>query len=291
MDGIHSAFSLIGKGGFTMFILVGLSVYALAVVIFKFWQFYKSNLFAEGFAEPALLELRRGNFKVAMQQLQAIHGPVARVAEAAVVAVADRNMTREDKEAEVSRVGLLQMRDLESQMKGLSMAANISPLLGLFGTVAGMITAFSRLEEAGSRVDPSVLAGGIWEALITTGGGLAVAIPALAAYHILDGIIDKVRASMKDVAVRILAVDEALRLAEIHDQKVASLEEQRKLIRQEHEERAQEIESKASEIQQWQEELRQFHEQLEAERKEIREKISSPGTSATLRLLSPRYGS
>ena len=68
----------------------------------------------------------------------------------------------------------------------------------------GMVSAFSEIAEAGSRVDTSLLAGGIWEALITTIGGLAVAIPALAAYHILDGYIEKTRNLMKDYAIQTL---------------------------------------------------------------------------------------
>ena len=65
-----------------------------------------------------------------------------------------------------------------------------------------MIKAFSRLESAGSKVDPSILAGGIWEALLTTAFGLIVAIPALAAFYWLDGKVDQVREDMRHAAIR-----------------------------------------------------------------------------------------
>ena len=84
------------------------------------------------------------------------------------------------------------------------MIANLSPLLGLLGTVMGMIGAFAQLEGAGTKVDPALLAGGIWEALLTTAFGLSVAIPSLAAYYILEGQVDNVRANMKDAATRVL---------------------------------------------------------------------------------------
>ena len=82
------------------------------------------------------------------------------------------------------------------------MISNIAPLLGLLGTVIGMITAFSKLEESGSRVDPAILAGGIWEALLTTAFGLIVAIPALAAFYWLDGRVDNVREDMRHLIIK-----------------------------------------------------------------------------------------
>jgi len=84
----------------------------------------------------------------------------------------------------------------------------VGPLLGLLGTVIGMIAAFAKLSEAGTRVDPSQLAGGIWQALITTVGGLIVAVPAMAAYYLIDSIIERVRATMRDVTVQILALED-----------------------------------------------------------------------------------
>ena len=70
-----------------------------------------------------------------------------------------------------------------SHLRGLEMTASVAPLMGLLGTVIGMINSFSKLSMSGTRVDPTILAGGIWEALLTTAGGLAVAIPALAAHY------------------------------------------------------------------------------------------------------------
>jgi biopolymer transport protein ExbB len=107
-------------------------------------------------------------------------------------------------EAEVGRVGSAEIRKLESYLRGLSAIAHLSPLLGLFGTVTGMIRAFMKVQEAGARVDASLLAGGIWEALLTTAFGLAVALPAMAAYYYLEGEVDQARGTMKDVSVRIL---------------------------------------------------------------------------------------
>ena len=79
------------------------------------------------------------------------------------------------------------------------------PVLGFLGTVIGMIAAFSELQQAGSEVDPTILAGGIWEALLTTAFGLSIAIPALGAFYLLEGRVENIRSVMKDAVVRINA--------------------------------------------------------------------------------------
>src|SRR5262249_11558859 len=152
-----------------------------------------------------------------------------------------------------------------SYLRSLEMTAAIAPLMGLLGTVCGLIRSFSKIGEAGSKVDPTMLAGGIWEALLTTAGGLAVAIPALGAHYILDGIIEKVRASMKDVSVQILALEDEFR----RNERLRAIEEAKKL----------ELERKV---------------EAEKDREKERESASLRRRSApqmldTLQLLSPNY--
>ena len=203
--------ALFAKGGFMMYILLALSVYSLAVIIFKIIQFRKANVFDRSFIEPVLTEIKEGDRYGATKTLEAIAGPIARIMRVTFACVANREMSQKSKEAEITRVGSADIRYLESHLRSLEMVAMISPLLGLLGTVIGMINSFSKLSLAGARVDPTLLAGGIWEALMTTAGGLAVAIPALAAHYILDGVIEKVRATMKDVSVQILALEDEFR--------------------------------------------------------------------------------
>ena len=187
-----------------MLVLLALSVLATAIILIKLFQFYRSGLRRGGFVEPALSALQQGEHVKVLDDLQQQHGPIARVIESAVRCGADPAISANDTEAEVSRVGSAQIRNLESWLRGLSSIAHLSPLLGLLGTVTGMISAFMRLEEVGSRVDPSILSGGIWEALLTTAFGLTVAIPAMAAFYYLEGEVDHVRAAMKDTSIRVL---------------------------------------------------------------------------------------
>jgi len=187
-----------------MYVLLGLSVLAVTIILLKLFQFLRSGVRRLDFVDPALAALQKDDHNGALATLQQQRSPVAVVMESAIRCGADRAMSAKDVEAEVSRVGSAQIRNLESWLRGLSSIAHLSPLLGLLGTVTGMIAAFMRLEEAGSRVDPSILSGGIWEALLTTAFGLTVAIPAMAAFYYLEGEVDHVRAAMKDVSVRVL---------------------------------------------------------------------------------------
>lgn len=144
----------------------------------------------------------------------------------------------------------------------------ISPLMGLLGTVIGMISSFSKLSSAGTHVDPTILAGGIWEALLTTAGGLAVAIPALASHYVLDGVIEKVRATMKDVSVQILALEDEFRRNErlLAIEQAKQAEEERR--KRETEDRKKRAESDAASDEQQQ---------------------NAPKKMSTLHLLSPKY--
>lgn len=271
------------KGGAVMYVLAALSVYAVAVVIFKVIQFRKSNVFDRSFIDTALREIKQGDRFKATQTLGAIKGPIARIMRVTFECVANREMSQKSKEAEILRVGSADIRYLESHLRGLEMTASVAPLLGLLGTVIGMIGSFSKLSLSGTRVDPTILAGGIWEALLTTAGGLAVAIPALAAHYVLDGVIEKVRATMKDVSVQILALEDEFRRNErqfaIEEAKRAEAErlarEEQKLAEAEARLRAKEEEErkKREDAERWAEEQRK----------------SAPQKTSTLHLLSPKY--
>lgn len=197
-------YELLQQGGAVMYVLLLMSVLATTIILLKLYQFSRSGLRRVAFVDDVVAALQRGEQEQALQHLQQQGSPVARVLESAVRCGADPAMSTSDVEAEVSRVGSAQIRALESWLRGLSSIAHLSPLLGLLGTVTGMIVAFMNMEAAGSRVDPSILSGGIWEALLTTAFGLTVAIPAMAAFYYLEGEVDHVRANMKDASIRVL---------------------------------------------------------------------------------------
>jgi biopolymer transport protein ExbB len=101
-------------------------------------------------------------------------------------------------EKEISVIGTKQIRRIEKGLSWLALIASIEPLLGLTGTVTGMIKAFMVIEKSAS-VNPSMLAGGIWEALITTAAGLLVAIPVHIGHHYLENRADDIAFLLKEI--------------------------------------------------------------------------------------------
>lgn len=196
------------KGGWVMYLIVLLSVYVVGIGFFKAYQFMTGGVFNTHFVDRVMTLIKRGELTDASTMLAREPGPIARIMRVTIASVMNRDMSMKSREAEIARVGAAELRYLESHMRGLEMSSAVGPLLGLLGTVIGMIAAFAKLSEAGTRVDPSQLAGGIWQALITTVGGLIVAVPAMAAYYLIDSIIERVRATMRDVTVQILALED-----------------------------------------------------------------------------------
>ena len=191
--------SLVIKGGPVMLILLGLSIISLTIIIIKIFQFYKSDIYNGNKILPVYKLLEDNKISQSKELLNSILHPSSNI----ITSILDnKNLSNEDRENEVSIIGEKQLRNLEFLLKPLEVISNVAPLLGLLGTVIGMITAFSKLENAGSKVDPAILAGGIWEALLTTAFGLIVAIPALAAFYWLDGKVDKVREEMRHAAIK-----------------------------------------------------------------------------------------
>jgi biopolymer transport protein ExbB len=198
--------SLIDKGGPVMAILLALSVAALSIILMKLYQFWAIKLNNTNFIENSILHLSKDGPEVALNALENSRHPIAKVLSTTIQSSVNPSMSPTDIDTEVSRVGSREIKELERYLRGLEVIANLSPLLGLLGTVLGMIKAFSKLESAGTKVDPTILAGGIWEALLTTAFGLSVAIPALAAFYLLEGKVENSRSLMKDSATRVITL-------------------------------------------------------------------------------------
>ena len=126
----------------------------------------------------------------------------ARVLRAAIDAA--RTRPPEAAREETLRVARGVLMQAGTGLRALDLIATIAPLVGLLGTVLGMIDAFQALQETGARADPAALAGGIWEALLTTAAGMAVAIPASVALSWFDAVSARVAHDLDDLASRVL---------------------------------------------------------------------------------------
>lgn len=208
---LDQALALLEAGGPVMLVLLGLSVIALTIILLKLWQFATLRVGSRRFADEALEHWRAGRRAEALKRLAGVRNPIARVLETAIRGLAQRQVGEDKVREEVARIAAAQLENLRSHLRGLEVIATLSPLLGLLGTVLGMIEAFQQLEQAGRQVDPTVLSGGIWEALLTTAAGLSVAVPAVIVLNGLERTIERLSHRMEDAVTQIFTKDLAFR--------------------------------------------------------------------------------
>lgn len=200
------AMALLQAGGPVVVILLAMSVAALAIVLVKLMQFHAARLGDRRAAQEALRLWQTGRVAEALRRAGRSNNPVAQT-----LARAIRGQRRGLAEAmvreEVMRYGSEVIETLRAWFRPLEVIAALAPLLGLFGTVLGMIKAFRQLELAGNQVNPAILSGGIWEALLTTAVGLAVAIPVVAILNWLERRVDRLAHEIDNTVTRIFTED------------------------------------------------------------------------------------
>jgi biopolymer transport protein ExbB len=187
---LQPGIELVEKGGPVVMILLAMSVIAVTVTLVKLIQFTWFRVGSTSASERAIYYWIGGRHQDAYAVASASSAPSANVLAhgmRGLLTGVDEATVREDAE----RVALEQLSGLRSYMRVLDATVQIAPLLGLFGTVLGMISAFQALQNAGSEADPTVLAGGIWVALLTTAVGLAVAIPMAFVNSWFEGRIER----------------------------------------------------------------------------------------------------
>ncbi len=189
-------------GGPVVMILMAVSVLTLAVILYKIWQFASAGVGRHKALSQAVDAWDAGNRDGARAALAQSTSYLAPVIEQAFTSTTDAS-ERLQAEAE------LRFTRLERGLRFLDSVAQLAPLLGLFGTVLGMIEAFQSLQNAGAQVDPSILAGGIWVALLTTAVGLVVAMPTALVLSWLEGRMEIERVIADKALLTVLNPDKA----------------------------------------------------------------------------------
>jgi biopolymer transport protein ExbB len=190
------------RGGPAMWAIAALSVLTLALILWKTWRLALMGAWS-GAATARAVEAWVAGDAGAGATLASRRSLRARTAAAAMAARRDATLSDEAAREETTRVARAALAEARVGLRALDLVAAIAPLIGLLGTVLGMIAAFRALQESGARADPSVLAGGIWEALLTTAAGMSVAIPAAMALAWFEAVIESAEADMEDAATRI----------------------------------------------------------------------------------------
>lgn len=211
-DVLSQVVAFLDMGGAAMYAIAALSVAALALMLWKIWSLWQVGAFSGGrVTERAVALWEAGDRQGAITLLQGRRSARARVVLAAMRSAMDVRLERPAAEAATEQVARAALAEAAAGLRFLDLAAAIGPLLGLLGTVTGMIAAFQGLQAAGVRADTATLAGGIWEALLTTAAGMAVAIPAMVAQHWFEAVIEGMRHGMEDGATRVFVAQDRAR--------------------------------------------------------------------------------
>lgn len=178
-------FEILDKGGPVVWILLCYSIIAVSIVFERYVHFMRMGRLNSNFTLSLQQAIKKNEIATLIAGL---HGPevavISGLYKAQQQGVADLVRT-------ATRIGSQELQRIERGFRTLGLLGDTAPLLGLFGTITGMIKAFMVIEQAGGKVDAQALAGGIWEAMVTTGVGLAVALPILFLLHWLEGLAEK----------------------------------------------------------------------------------------------------
>ncbi|MBI2948196.1 MAG: MotA/TolQ/ExbB proton channel family protein [Verrucomicrobia bacterium] len=190
-------------GGPMSWLLLLVSAGAVAVFIERLLHYHRAQINSAEFLNGVRTVLKRENVVEALSICEATPGPVPRLVKTAIL---NHEKGREGVREALEEAGLLEVPRLEEKLNVLATIAQIAPLMGLFGTVLGFMRIFSRIENAGINIEKQQLAGGVWEALICTALGLAVAIPCYAGYNYLVNRVNSIVLDMEKASTEILNI-------------------------------------------------------------------------------------
>lgn len=196
IDGFN-LMNLFADGGIFMYPLILCSLLAFGVMIAKAWTLWVAHRESRGILTEVEELIREGRLEDALRLAEERPGPVAAILFSGLRRLHERQTTGADVEKAVQTTGSIELGFLERGLVVLATIANVAPLLGFLGTVAGMISAFGAIAEAG-QVDAALVAGGIKVALITTATGLIIAIPVNIGYNFFVTRIDKLIVDMEE---------------------------------------------------------------------------------------------
>lgn len=201
----YALLSLFADGGPMMYPLVLCSLFALGVIIAKAITLTTAHRESSQLMEQVQELAEQGDLSGAIRLAEDTPGPVAAILLAGLRRIHERQATDRDVEKAVQTTGVIELGFLERGLVVLATIANVAPLMGFLGTVAGMISAFGAIAEAG-QVEASLVAGGIKVALITTATGLAIAVPVNIAYNYFVSKIDRLIVEMEEGTAQVLGL-------------------------------------------------------------------------------------
>ena len=195
--------TLLKHGGPMFWLILGASSVAVVVFIQRVLHYHRAQINSMEFLNGVRNVLKRDNVVEAISICDATPGPVARLVK---VAILNRDRGRDGVREALEEAGLVEVPPLEDKLNLLATIAQITPLMGLLGTVLGFIQIFSRLQSQQALANIQDLSGGVWQALICTAAGLAVAVPCYAGYNYLVSRVNAIVLDMEKAATEIVNI-------------------------------------------------------------------------------------
>ena len=186
-------------GGPALWVIFGISIVLVTVGLWKFWHLIKLGAWNKKQADEILklwLEKKVEPVDANQQNIR------AKILGQTILAISDKNYSSEMVREECVRLANNDLKEARRGLRVIDLIVTIAPLVGLLGTVLGMIEAFQALQDSGAQADPSALAGGIWEALLTTAAGMGIAIPASILLSWYDSVVENVQADIENLATQ-----------------------------------------------------------------------------------------
>jgi len=194
---------ILSHGGLVFLLILLAGAVAIVVFIERFLHCHRAQINSTEFLNGIRNVLRRDNVVEAVSICDATHGPVARLVKTAIL---NRDNGRDRVREALEEAGLVEVPRLEEKLNLLATIAQLSPLLGLFGTVIGLMKTFDGIQSAGPTAHAGDLSDGVWTALICCAAGLAVSIPAHAAYNYLVSRVNSIVLDMERAATEIVNI-------------------------------------------------------------------------------------
>ena len=195
--------TLFADGGWMMYPLTLCSMVALGVIFAKFWTLHVAHRGTDRVLEEVEEAASTGDVSAAIEICRETPGPAGAILLAGLRRIQTRRLVAGELESAVATIGTIELGFLERGLVILATIANVAPLMGFLGTVGGMVLAFAAIELAGD-VDPTLVAGGIKVALLTTAAGLLIAVPVNISYNFFVTRIDKLIVDMEQGTQKIL---------------------------------------------------------------------------------------
>ncbi len=196
-----SLIDLAVKGGWLMIVLLLLSIMAIYIFGNKWWMIRKASQIDKNFMKDIRDMIHEGKIKSALALCQKYDSPIARLVEKGIERI---GRPLPDIQAAVENMGNVEVGRLEKGLPMLATIAGGAPMIGFLGTVTGMINAFFKMSTAGNNIDITLLSGGIYEAMVTTVGGLFVGIIAYFGYNFLTSQISNLVFKMESTTIEFI---------------------------------------------------------------------------------------